>query len=77
MKKLFELGNKYAKQSTWKDFALVKLCLLALGILVGIHLNEKLKKVFKPIAYIVFFTTYFPLMFKLFDVMKKDKSKKF
>lgn len=31
MKKLFELGNRYAEKSDWTDFALVKLCLGAMG----------------------------------------------
>ena len=32
MKKLFDLGNRYARESTWKDFALVKLCLFSMGM---------------------------------------------
>lgn len=35
MKRLLEIGNLYAKESDWKDFALVKICLCSMGILIG------------------------------------------
>ena len=31
MYKLFDFGNRYARESTWKDFALVKFCLPVLN----------------------------------------------
>ncbi len=44
MKKLLEIGNLYASESTWKDFALVKLCLLVF-IVTYIPLMSKLIKI--------------------------------
>ncbi|MGN0410206.1 MAG: hypothetical protein ACI4E3_07375, partial [Candidatus Fimousia sp.] len=44
MKKLLELGNDYAANSDWTDFALVKFCLCAMGILIGIGIPVKKKK---------------------------------
>ena len=35
MRKLLDIGNRYAKESTWKDFALVKFCLFAMGLAAG------------------------------------------
>lgn len=61
-----ELGNRYAKKSNWKDFALVKFCLFSMGILAGICVDPKHKKITAKIAGVVFFTTYIPLMVKVF-----------
>ena len=36
MRKLLDIGNRYAKESTWKDFALVKFCLFAMGLAAGV-----------------------------------------
>lgn len=44
MKNLFDIGNNYAKNSDWTDFALTKLCLCSLGVLIGIRVSEKNKK---------------------------------
>ena len=41
MKKLFQLGNRYAEKSDWTDFALVKLCLGAMGVLIGINIPKE------------------------------------
>ena len=46
MKKLLELGNDYAANSDWTDFALAKFCLCAMGILIGIGIPVKQKKCF-------------------------------
>lgn len=50
MKKLLEIGNRYAAESDWKDFALTKFCLCAMGILIGIHIPVKGKKTTSVIA---------------------------
>ena len=55
MRKLLDLGNRYAKESTWKDFALVKFCLFAMGLAVGAAAG-------------VFAVTYVPLMTKVFRI---------
>ena len=33
---LFDRADEYAAESTWRDFALVKICLCAVGILLGL-----------------------------------------
>lgn len=35
MKKLFELGNQYVKESSWKELALVSFAFGAMGIVIG------------------------------------------
>ncbi len=70
MKKFLELGNRYAKQSDWKDFALTKFCLCAMGILIGLHIPEKHKKPAVLTAGAMFLATYIPLMSKVFCIAK-------
>lgn len=71
MKKVFELGNRYAKQSDWKDFALTKFCLCSMGVILGLHVPKKHKKVVGGMALSVFALTYIPLMAKVFKIMKE------
>jgi len=76
MEKLFELGNRYAKQSDWKDFALVKICLCAMGILIGVSLPKKEKRLFQAISGTVFGAIYFILMRKVFGIILEMKNEK-
>ena len=73
MNNLLSLGNRYAQQSTWKDFALVKFCLFAMGLLAGMHMPEKHKKSAAKAAIFAFSATYVPLMAKLFRVAKEKE----
>lgn len=71
--KLFDYADQYIKESDWKDLALIKFCLCAMGILIGLGLSEKLvergKKIAALCAGIVFLLTYIPLMTKFFKIM--------
>ena len=62
MKNLFELGNQYAKESDWKDFALLKFCLCAVGIMIGTQVTPKYKKIVVCASAGVFIAAYIPLM---------------
>ena len=57
MKKLLAFGDRYAKQSTWKDFALVKLCLFSMGLVVGTLVSEQYKRAVIIVAICVFAAT--------------------
>ena len=74
MKKLFELGDRYAENSTWKDFALVKFCLCAMGVIIGISIPKKYKKQTVAVAGSVFAVTYISLMVKVFKTMKEMRN---
>ena len=74
MKSLFALGNRYLKESDWKDLALVKFCLCAMGMLIGIQVPAKNKKAVKLGAAFVFIITYIPLMAKFYHVAKDGKA---
>ena len=71
MNKLLSLGNRYAQQSTWKDFALVKFCLFSMGLLAGMHMPEKHKKNVAKAAVFAFSATYVPLMAKVLRIATK------
>jgi len=71
MKKLFQFGNRYAEESTWKDFALVKLCLGAMGVLIGLCIPAEKKTEARIIAGGVFGTTYALLMRRAIALLKR------
>ena len=71
MKKLLELGNRYAENSDWKDFALTKFCLCAMGILIGLKIPTNKKKTTAVISGGVFGVTYVVLMSKVFKIIKE------
>lgn len=72
MKQLFNYADKYIRQSTWKDLALLKFCLFAMGVLVGIHIPEKNRKPVGIAAVAVFAATYIPLMAKFASVVLEE-----
>lgn len=69
MKKLFAYANQYVAESDWKDIALLKFCLCAMGILIGVSVVPKHKKVVAGGALIVFIATYIPLMSKFLRIV--------
>lgn len=75
MKNLFELGNQYAKESDWKDFALLKFCLCAMGIIIGTQVSPKYKKIVVRASAGVFIATYIPLIAKVCKIMMRDNIK--
>ena len=69
MKRLLGYANKYMKQSDWKDLAMIKFCLSAMGVVIGASLPEKSRKPALWIAGGVFAATYLPLMAKFFRIV--------
>ena len=72
MKKLLDIGNRYAANSDWRDFALVKFCLCAMGILIGLSIPARKKKFTSAIAGGIFGATYVLLMRKVFRIVKES-----
>lgn len=75
MKKLFDYANQYVRESDWKIVALLKFCLCAMGILIGLSVPEGRKKEVRYGAALVFVCTYIPLMIKFVQV-GEDRSRK-
>lgn len=72
MCRLFEYADRYIKESDWKDIALLKLCLCAIGVLIGISIAPKHKKTVMAAAAVVFGFTYVPLMKKFIGIIIDD-----
>lgn len=68
----FKLGDQYAAESTWKDFALVKFCLCAIGVMIGTMIPKKHKQTALRAAETVFLVTYIPLMTKVFRILLRN-----
>jgi len=68
----FKLGDQYAAESTWKDFALVKFCLCAIGVMIGTMIPKKHKRTALRTAGTVFLVTYIPLMTKVFRILLRN-----
>lgn len=64
MKRLFDWGSAYIRECDWKDLALVKFCLCAMGVLIGLCVPEKKRKIPLILAGLVFLASYIPLMVK-------------
>lgn len=62
MRKLFECADRYAANSRWQDFALLKICLFSMGLLVGMTVPSGRKKTPVLLAMLAFVVTYIPLM---------------
>lgn len=73
MKKLLAFGNRYASESSWKDYALVKLCLFSMGVMAGTRIPEKHKKKAIKASLCIFAATYVPLMTKVFRIATRKK----
>ena len=69
MKTLFARADEYLQNSDWKDIAVLKLCLLSLGLLAGMQLPEKHRKTARVAAVVIFVATYIPLMTKFLRIL--------
>lgn len=59
---LLSRADDFAAHSTWRDFALVKFCLCALGLLIGLSLPRRARKLSGLLAGLVFAGTWLALM---------------
>lgn len=69
---LFAAADRYLRASDWKDIALLKLCLFSIGLMLGMQIKDKDKKVVHIGAAILFVATYVPLMSKFIGVQLID-----
>ena len=73
MKKITEAVNQYLKECDWKDIALLKACVVAVGVLIGLAMPWRKKWPMAWIASLVFAGTYVPLMGKFLPHLLGDK----
>ncbi|MBR6208681.1 MAG: permease of phosphate ABC transporter [Oscillospiraceae bacterium] len=69
MKKLFEVADRYLETSDWKIIAVLKFCLIALGMMIGMQIKPEHRKPVFLGALGVFLASYIPLMAKFFRVL--------
>ena len=68
MKKLFEAADRYIETSDWKIIAVLKFCLISLGMMIGMAIGKKAKKPVFLGAIGVFAMTCVPLMVRFYKV---------
>ncbi len=64
MKKLFAAADHYIETSDWKTIAVLKFCLISLGLMIGLQIGPERKKPVFLGALGVFGATYVPLMLR-------------
>ena len=69
MKWIFASADEFVRKSDWKDLAVLKFCLLSLGLLAGMQIAERCKKGVRIAASVVFTLTYIPLMVKYLKIL--------
>ena len=72
MNRLLDAANQFFRESDWKTMAVLKFCLISLGILIGVLLPQSIKSGVLVVCVFVFLVTYIPLMAKLFRILKKQ-----
>lgn len=75
MKKLLSAADAYIAKMNWKDLALVKLCLCAAGVMLGLAAPKKLRKWAALGAVAVFVATYPPIMLKFLPHLEGEMRK--
>ena len=64
MKRLTDAANRYLSACDWRDIAVPKICLCALGVLLGLAVPGRKKRPAAWAAALVFAAAYVPLMAK-------------
>lgn len=70
--KLFQVADRYCKESSWKTLALLKICLFSIGVMIGMLLPKEKKKAAFGIGAVAFLATYLPLMRKFFLTWQQE-----
>lgn len=69
--KLFEATDEYAKQSKWTDISLLKTCLCATGVMIGLSVPKEKKRPVLIGAAMVYTATSIPIMMKFLPILKQ------
>ena len=71
MRNLFEAADRYVETSDWKIIAVLKFCLISLGVILGMEVKEKSRKPVFIAAVSVFIATYIPLMTRFVRIFRE------
>ena len=73
MKRLTDAADRYLKACDWRDIAVLKFCLCALGVLIGLAVPGRKKRPVAWAASLVFGAAYVPLMGKFLPYLLGDR----
>ena len=73
MNRLTDAAERYLKDCTWKDISILKICLIVLGVLLGIAVPARKKKATAWAASLVFVAAYVPLMAKFLPYLLGER----
>ncbi len=74
--RLFETADTYCKESNWKTLAMLKFCLFAMGLMVGMQVPKRHRKAALFAGALVFTATYIPLMTKFLRICMRKETQK-
>ena len=75
MRWLLDSANRYLRECTWQDLALVKLCLFSLRLLAGTSICSKGRRPVRLMALGTFLLTYVPLMIRFFHIASSKEER--
>ena len=75
VKKWLTAGEQYLKEMDLEDMAVLKLCLLSMGTLVGLGIPLRGKKATAMLAGLLCMGTYVPLMSKFVELLSRAEQK--
>ena len=73
MQKLFDAADRYLETSDWKVLAVLKFCLIALGMMIGMLIKPKHRKAVFLGALGTFLITDIPWMLKFYRVFTETE----
>ena len=73
LRKVCHAVDRYTKACGWKDLAMMKVCFVAMGVLMGIALPARKKRVGAWAASLLFVSAYVPLMAKFLPFLLRDR----
>lgn len=69
--KLFEAADQYCKEGNWRTIAILKICLLAIGVVLGMQVPENKRKVLVPVCGGIYVVTLVPILKKYFSILRR------
>nr|WP_288830007.1 permease of phosphate ABC transporter [uncultured Clostridium sp.] len=73
MKDICKCADAFVQKCSIKDFALLKICLCAVGIMVGLSIPEKKRKLPLMAAGFVFIFSYILIMAKFVKICMEER----
>ena len=73
MKCFIKTGKKYIERMDIWDVSFLKICLCAMGVLIGVGVSNEKRKSVGIAAIFIFIATYIPLMAKFIGIALEEK----